>query len=159
MFKEKKQISVLFVPSALADSPLNIILRTLKTSATIGNGSIYMWPRCSQSPMDIYYVYNRYMYIYYYSNFCWTFFERLLLMYNILYLLFIRLILNGFFLRMSYVFLESDIIPLATCISTILARDVRACIYSEGEGVAFLWWTGVERQVSSSCYNRVEIGV
>lgn len=97
MFKEKKQISVLFVPSALADSPLNIILRTLKTSATIGNGSIYMWPRCSQSPMDIYYVYNRYMYIYYYSNFCWTFFERLLLMYNILYLLFIRLILNGFF--------------------------------------------------------------
>lgn len=128
--KRKKQISVLFVPSALADSPLNIILRTLKTSATIGNGSIHMWPRCSQSPMDIlYYVYNRYMYIYYYSNFCWTFFERLLLMCNILvYIVHSFDFERFFFLRMSYVFLESDIIPLATYISTILARDVRACI-------------------------------
>jgi len=126
-FKEKKQISVLFVPSALVDSPLNIILRTLKTSATIGNGSIYMWPRCSQSPVDIYYVYISCMYIYYYLNFCWTFFERLLLMYNILYIVH-SFDFERFFLRMFYVFLESDIIPLATCISIILARDVRACI-------------------------------
>jgi len=32
-------------------------------------------------------------------------------------------------------------------------------VYSEGEGVGFGPWPGVERQVSSSCYNRVEIGV
>lgn len=41
----------------------------------------------------------------------------------------------------------------------ILTRDVRACIYGEGEGVGFGLWSGVERQVSSSCHNRVEIGV